>query len=702
MKDRIESFDFQNAEITDVVRAISQLTGKNFILDPNVKGRISVIAPSAITVGEAYKAFLSALAINSYTVVPSGKFLKIIPARNAQRDALETSTGKESPSSDQMVTRIIRLKYLSVADINRYLKNITSRDGEMIVYDPTNALIISDYGSNIRRIMKIIAELDQPGFDERLTVIPIRFAKAKDLAGLIEKIINKGQPPAPGAATPFGGFPQGRGPASVGGQSEALSLVTPDDRTNSLVVVGNQQGIDKVKSLVEELDFNLDPGEGGVFVYRLKHSVAETVAQTLTGLAGARGGTGAPAPPPSAPGRPPTAPAGAGGAIFGDDVKIQADKATNSLIIVGSKQDYDVIRGLLARIDIPRDQVYVEAIIMEVNTDRTRDWNLTTYYLDPNSKGIGRVGFSTGGSSLTNILNPANDRGLVLGFGTGQKFTASLPGLGNIEIPSLLAFVSFLQQHTDANILSTPQILAMDNEEAMIEVGDQIPIGVDTQTTTGGVVLRSPKFDKATIKLTITPNISPESNTIRLKVDQSVRQASEATVRAAVLNEIATIISDRSVKTNIVVENDDTVVLGGLIRDEETHSETKIPILGDIPVIGWLFKSDRVAKKKINLIVFLTPRIIRNQSESRRLLGDKIKTRVDWMMKNTQGEDPHQDTIERVKREPAAAPPPKSDGEITVPIAAPPSSSPSSSPPSPQLEAPVETPAAEDTISPPP
>lgn len=651
---RIESFDFQNAEIEEVVRAISQLTGRNFIIDPQVKGRISIVAPSAVTVGEAYRAFLSALAINGYSVVPTGKFLKIMPARLAQRDSIGVYINKTLPNSDQMVTRIVTLKHLNVTDVLRFMRQLVSKDGDMIGYEPTNALIISDYAANIRRLLTILGGLDQPGFEEKMSVIPVKYARAKDLADLITKIIEKGGGSTGGPGAPGTQFRSRfqRGPAAVGASgpgSEALSLVAPDERTNSLIVVGNQEGIDKVKLLVEELDFNLDPAEsGGVFVYRLKHSVAETVANTLTGLVskaaqGAAAGGPSQAPSASRPFTPPGATS-----IFGGDVKITPDKTTNSLIIVASKQDYDVVRGLLSKIDVPRDQVYVEAIIMEVNTDKTRDWNIANYYLDPGSQGVARAGFS--GGNLSNFLSPINDAGLVLGFGRGERFTIKF-GDTSFEIPSLLSFVNFLQRHTDANILSTPQILAMDNEEAKIEVGDQVPIGVKQTITAAGTAVNSPEYDQASIKLTITPHISPESDTIRLKVEQSVRQASEASSRVgAALRDISTIISNRAISTNISVENNDTVVLGGLIRDEESHTVTKIPLLGDIPVIGWLFKSDRVQNRKINLMVFLTPKIVRSQSDSRALLSRKIEDRVHWLEQNYIDGDPHGGMIDSLRR----------------------------------------------------
>ncbi|NQZ00969.1 MAG: hypothetical protein HRT45_09935 [Bdellovibrionales bacterium] len=191
--DLIESFDYPNADIADVIKAIGELTGKNFIVDPQVRGKITIIAPSQITVAEAYRAFLSALAINGLTVVPSGAFLKIKTARNAQRDSIETYSGDYFPNSDQMITRIIKLKYISADEVNKQLRILPSKDGEMVPYPPTNSIIISDYGANIERVMKIINQLDVPGFEEQLEVIRIKYAKAKDIEELLSKIINKGE-----------------------------------------------------------------------------------------------------------------------------------------------------------------------------------------------------------------------------------------------------------------------------------------------------------------------------------------------------------------------------------------------------------------------------------------------------------------------------------------------------------------------------
>lgn len=671
--DLIESFDYPNAEIADVIKAISQLTGKNFIVDPGVRGKISIIAPSQITVAEAYKAFLSALAINGFTVVPSGHFLKVKSARMAQRDSIPTYSGQYYPDADVMITRIVHLKHTSAEEVNKRLRILPSKDGEMTPYEPTNSLIISDYGSNVERMMAIIKELDRPGFEEQLAVVPIRYAKAKDLADLITQIINK-EPGGAGARGSFGaGVPRFR-PRTSGQSSatpEELSLVAPDDRTNAIIVLGNKAGIEKIRGLVKQLDYKIDPAEaGGVFVYYVKYGEAEKIAQTLSGIAqtattgggttgGAGGtGTGGSATAPRAPSPLDRQ------AIFDGDVRINADKNTNSLVITASRQDYQVVEDLLKKIDIPRDQVFVEAIIMEMNADKTKSWNPTYYKFDEASNGIGRAGFSSG--NITSLLNPAADSGAVLGFGSSETFEINIGGQP-VTVPSLVAFIQLLQKNTEANILSTPQILALDNEEAVIEVGDKIPVALSQTTGVNGVITNTPQFEQATIKLTIKPFIRPDSDVVRMEINQSVKQPSTAAVPGNLAGN-AISISDRSLKTNIVVSDGDTAVLGGLMRDEESVTEAKVPLLGDIPVIGWLFKSRETRRDKINLVMFLTPKIIRNVEDSQRLLTDKANDRIDWLKRNFDGRDPYGKKMDSLPR---AAKTEYEETEISEPIAAP-------------------------------
>lgn len=659
----IESFDYPNADISEVVKAISKLTGKNFILEDNVRGKITIIAPSQITVAEAYKAFLSALAINGYTIVPSGQFLKIRQARTAQRDSIETYAGAYFPNTDQLITRIVKLKYINAEEVHKNLRILQSKDGEINPYPPTNSLIISDYGSNIERIQNILGELDVPGFEEQLAVIRIRFAKARDIADLIDQIINKGEGSRRGGGTRFGvprfrpTTPGAAGATGGGTGAESYSLVVPDERTNSIIVVGNKAGIEKIRGLVAKLDFRLRPeDQGGVYVYYVRFGEAEQIANVLNGIAAEvkkaqqqqqqqQGGLGGYTPPPP-PGMPGPTTEGAAGAVFGGDVKVAADKVTNSLIITASKQDYEVVKNLLAKIDISRDQVYVKAIIMEMRSQKENSWGINYYRFNADSNGIGRIGFRSG--DISELTNPTGDAGAILGFGSGDTFEMKLP-TGSVTVPTLASLVKFLQRNVGGNVLSTPQVVALDNEEALLEVGEVIPVG-RSESTTGSTVTSSTQRENATIKLTITPSISPDTDSVRMKIDQQIKQATKRKVEAQQLAEAAVVMDTRNLKTVIVVDSGDTAVLGGLMTDVEDESVTKVPVLGDIPILGWLFKGKTTSKSKSNLVIFLTPKIIRNAKDSNDVLNAKLNERVDFLQRNMGGRDPHGAQIDALPR----------------------------------------------------
>lgn len=660
--DLIESFDYPNADIKDVIKAISELTHKNFIIDNNVQGHITIIAPTRITVAEAWKAFLSALAINGLTVVPSGKFLKIKQARDAQKDAIETYSGAYYPTSEVMITRIVQLKHISAEEVSKILRPLLTKQGDLNPYTQTNSLIISDFGSNIERIARILLELDKPGFEERMEVIRVRYAKARDIADIITQVINKESTGGKGVSRftpriPRFGQPQGKTGA------EELSMVTPDERTNSIIVLGNEAGIEKVKQLVKQLDFRLNPEDaGGVFVYYVKYGEAEKIAGVLNGIAAdvkakqGQGQPGIPAPAPFPVQNPFAPPGEEGAAVFGGDVKVAFDKLTNSLIITASKQDYEVVKNILSKIDIPRDQAFVEAIIMEMSSHKKNIWGINYYKFADDGAGnaipSGRMGFADG--TLGDFLfNPTNDKGAILGFGQGQKLTLTIPGQSvPIQINSLVGFIKFLTTNTEANVLSNPRILAMNNEESEIEVGDKVPVGFTTSVPGPGQnPVQSPQFENATIKLTVTPFISPTDKTIRMKVKQIVTQLATQTSTAQNLATNPQSLSTRSITTNIVVPSGDTAVLGGLIRNEDDVTISKVPILGDIPILGWLFKSQTVDHDRKNLVVFITPKIVRGGSETSHAILDRtINERIDYVKENNRGIDPFGKKIDNLPR----------------------------------------------------
>lgn len=652
----IDNFDFPNADISDLVKVMSELTGKNFIIDPGVRGKISIVAPSKVTVAEAYKAFLSALAINGYAVVPSGKFWKIRSSRLAQRDGIETYSGSYYPNSDQMITRIIHLKHIQAEAVSRDLRMLQSKDGEVNPYPPTNSLIITDYGSNVERVMKIISQLDIPGFEDQIQVIPIRYTKAKDIAELVNKIVNKDDKNKGNGGAFSAGVPRFSRPTSSSSTvGSAYFMVIPDDRTNSLIVVGNKAGIERVRKLISQLDFRIRPeDQGGVFVYYCKNSEAEKIAQTLQVI------TKDSTPKPSSGSNNGPLISNQGvqtqQEVFGGDVKVIADKTANALVIVASKPDYEVISNILSQLDVPRDQVFVEAIIMEMKLSDSSNWQVGYFQYDKNGSGAkaGFNGFS--GSTLSDLLSPTGGNGAILGFASGDQVTIKPTNGTPITLPSLVGFINFIKQNTNANILSTPQVMALDNQEATIEVGDKVVIGTSA-TTNNGATIETPQFDDATIKLKIKPFISPTSNTVRMELENSVKQKSTFTTPDG-LKTKAQPLATRSVKTSIVVPNGDTAVLGGLMKDDDTEMISKVPLLGDIPVLGWLFKSRSTQKEKVNLMVFLTPKIMRNHEDSKQLLGRKIQQRMEFI-KGAGGRDPYGSVIDEITGNKTTQPPTK-------------------------------------------
>lgn len=657
----IESFDFPNVDITDIIKAISELTGKNFIIDSTVRGKITIVAPSKITVAEAYKAFLSALAINGFTVVPSGGFLKIRNARSAQRDNIDTYSGSYYPNTDQMITKIVHLKHISSETVQTQLRLLTSSYGEIAAYNQTNSLIISDFGANIDRVMKILNQLDVPGFEEQLEVIGVKYAKSKDIADLIDKVVNKGEK----RQSAGGGFSSGvprfsSAPSRSGGtgqQGASYFMVFPEDRTNSLIVIGNRAGINRVKKLIAQLDFKVNAeSQGGVYVYYLKNGEAEKIAQTLQEVAKDAGPKAAPSNGGGGLGMlAPQGQAAIREGMFGGDVTIKADKNTNALVISASQQDYEKVLSIVRKLDIPRDQVYVEGIIMEMSLND--GFEQSAGFVQFNEGG-GKAGFTSSASGASDFLNPLSGGSAILGFAS-SKFV-NIPNFIDptkpaIKVPSLIGYLNLLKSVGKTNILSTPQILAMDNQPAEIEVGDQVITGATIVAgTNGSPSTQSPIMGEAKISLKITPVISPNSENIRMEVEQSAGQLSTITVPKG-FDGLAQPLSTRKIKTKIIVQNGDTAVLGGLIKDEELESVKKVPLLGDLPILGWLFKGKKTDKKKVNMLVFLTPKIIRNSADQRANLTHKSDERLRFV-KEQGGKDPYGSTMDKLLKRQARVP----------------------------------------------
>ncbi len=638
----IESFDFPNVDIQDLVKAMSELTGKNFILDNNVRGKITIIAPSKITVAEAYKAFLSALAANGLTVVPSGNFLKIKQARKALRDAIETYSGAYYPTSDIMITRVIHLKHISAEQVYRELRVLQSNEGELNPYPQTNSLILSDWGSNVDRVMKILAQLDVPGFEDQLEVIRVRHAKAKEIADLIDKIVNKGQG-ATGPTNRSGGgfssgvprFPRGGTTSAQGQQGTSYFMAFPDERTNSIIVTGNKAGIERVRKLITQLDFPISDESGGVYVYYVKYGDAKKISDVLSGVvkdaAPPTTGTTPGIPRPVIPAPPRSGSSDV--SLFGGDVKITADENTNSLVVTASKQDFQVVKNLLDKLDIQRKQVYIETVIMEMKLEDAANWNVGYYqFFEP----AGKAGYNLG-LPLEKVLSPTDSsNGVILGFASGKVSIKDPITKATIDLPNVLSFVNFLKQNSKTNILSTPQVMALDNQEAVLTVGDKLQTSTKTTLTTGagGGGVQDAVMEEVDTVLTVKPTLSPGSNEVRLEVKLTAKQPGTPSSSGTIP------IEKREIKTFLTIPDGDTAVMGGLIKDSDIETINKVPLLGDLPIIGWLFKSRDAKKSKSNLIVFISPKVLKSRQDSKKLIDRSISDRLDFI-KQTGGVDPH-------------------------------------------------------------
>ncbi|NQZ00968.1 MAG: hypothetical protein HRT45_09930 [Bdellovibrionales bacterium] len=430
-------------------------------------------------------------------------------------------------------------------------------------------------------------------------------------------------------------------------------MVVGDDRTNSIIVVGNKAGISKIKNLIGKLDFRLKPeDQGGVYVYYVRHGEAEQIANTINGIAeNSNKAQEQTSTPKAKGGTEPVQVGPSSAAIFGGDVKVTFDKNTNSLIVTASKQDYEVVKNLLNKIDIARDQVFVKVIIMEMSAESNTSYGVDFYTFDENSNGVGRIGFRSSGS-IQDLIDPTADQGGVLGFGSGDtlQINVGAPPGQPVTVTSIAGLVKFLKTNTNANVLSTPQIMALDNEESIIEVGAQVPVGRNQSTTANGVTQNNIDFRDATIKLTMTPYISPDTDAVQMKIDQQVAEIAEVNVRAAELADSAAATTKRQIKTQIVVNSGDTAVLGGLMQDKVSETERKIPLLGDIPILGWLFKSRSSETQKQNLVVFITPKIIRSAYDNSELVTKKINERIDFIQQHMKGQDPHGQYVDQFPR----------------------------------------------------
>ena len=604
------TLNFVNADIEGVVKAVSEITGKNFIIDARVRGAINIVSTKPMSRSLVYDVFLSALRLQGYAAVEDRGIVKIVPEADAKLHRTPTFGPDEKPrgSGDRIQTQVFTLKHESAVQLVPTLRPLIAPNNTVTAYPGGNALVITDYASNLQRIARIIDSVDQPSGTDPV-VIPLRYASALDVAQTLGRL--------------FAETPQAPGPAGTGVMSR-LTIV-PDARSNSLLVRSDDPSrLARLRSLVAIVDAPTSAA-GNIHVVYLKNAEAVKVAETLRAIY--QGGTGPAAPPrtPLAPAQgmttASTAQAQSASFAFGGQAQqtatapgiIQADPATNSVIITAPDAVYNDLRAAVEKLDVRRAQVYVEALVAEITAQKAAEFGIQWQNLDgagssgTNARSFGGTNFGTTGQNILGIAQSPGTIGRGLNIGV-VKGVLTIPGVDG-QILNLGLLVRALETDNNANILSTPTLLTLDNEEARIVIGQNVPFITGQYAVTGAGTTPTPfqTIERRDVGLTlkIRPQIS-EGGAVRLQIFQEVSSIQDTTNAAGVIT------NKRSVESTVLVDDGQIVVIGGLIQDTLSDGIEKVPLLGDIPGIGGLFQYKTRSHTKTNLMVFLRPSVLRN------------------------------------------------------------------------------------------
>jgi len=622
------TLNFVNADIEAVVKAVAEITGRNFLIDPRVKGTINIISARPVPKSLVYPTLLSALRLQGFTVVEGDGVSKIVPEADAKQQGGAVTVGPVAAGGDRLVTQVITLRYESAAQLVNVLRPLITPNNTIAAFPASNALVITDYADNLRRIDRIIASLDQASAGAEPILVPLRNASAIDVVALLNRLLAE--------------------PAAAAGPIDSQQRVTvlADARSNSVLVRADNPGrLARVRQLIEQLDTPGRPG-GNMYIVYLRNAEAARVAQTLRAmLSGGDGGASAPSSTASTPslflGNAPmagavpaaaatgaplaTAPTPSTTSFTANGATITADVASNSLVVMAAEPVYNNVRAIIEKLDVRRAQVYVEALIVEVSADKAAEfgiqWQALSGYNSTQTRVIGGTNFTPRGDGNNIIdvaVNPGTvGQGLALGV---MKGTVTIPGLGTITNLAFLARA--LETQIGANILSTPTLLTLDNEEARIIVGQNIPLVTGSYATTGSTATVTPfqTFERKDvgIVLRVKPQIT-EGGSVRLAIYEEVSRIDSISTTTG------TILSKRALESTVIVDDTQVIVLGGLIQDQLTDGSDKVPLFGDIPLLGAAFRYDARHRVKTNLMIFIKPTVLRTSADGRDITSERYE-----------------------------------------------------------------------------
>ncbi len=577
---RYITMDFDDVDIRIFIKFISELSGKNFVIDKAVRGNVTIISPEKISEDQAYRVFESVLDVHGFTTVQAGSVIKILPAARARTQNIDVlKTGIAAETEDRIVTQLVPLRFSSPAGLKKILTPLLSQTSVLIAHEPSRMLIITETLSNIQKLLEIVDVLDVRSRDAEIAVVPLENGLAGSLAKILSIIYqNTGDAVKGGSGSP-------------GSHGPAVKIV-PYERTNSLVIVADSGDMVRVKSLVRLLDTRVERAEGNIHVYYLQNATAGELAKVLNTIPRQQEKT-------QGKGKK---------AAISRNVQIMADEETNSLIITASREEYAALKEVIQKLDIPRRMVFLEALIMEVDANKSLDvgveWSGGGTF--DNETGTIATGFS--GQNGYNMLGgiTAGNPSLPNGYAFGVLRTGIR--MGNVVFPSVSAMLRAHKTDDDINVISTPQILTTDNKKAEISVGRNVPYITSQNTSASDRDYTQYEYRDVATRLSITPHIN-RMDALRLEIEAEV-------IRLSSTADTGTPTTfKRTASTTVILNDQDTVVIGGIIGHDTSRSEWKVPFLGDIPGLGWLFKTHSMSNEKTNMFIFITPRIVRNPAD---------------------------------------------------------------------------------------
>lgn len=575
---RTISIDFDNVDIHLFIKYISEVTGQNFVVDKAVQGNVTILSPTKISAQEAYRVFESVLEVQGYTAVETGAIVKILPSARARSQNVGTlQEGASATPGDKMVTQLVLLKHSSPEDLKKILAPLVSPTSVIIAHTPSSMLILTETLSNIQKLLGIIEALDVQPRDEDVAVIKLKNGSAEALGKIFAAIYQRDG---------------SQKKAGEEGLAAGMVKVVPYERANALIIMANARDMARIRSLIATLDSEIQRPEGNIHVYYLQNANAVELAKVLGTLPEKQQSED---------------PAKAKPAAISKDVRILADEETNSLIITADKDEYAVLEDVIKKLDIPRRMVYLEALILEVDADKSFDvgvqWELGGSFSSKKGAVVGGFSGSSGYDMLTNLSSdtPVLPTGLSLGvLKQGIK-------IGDVTFPSIAAILRAYKSDSDINIISTPQILTTDNKKAEISVGENVPYITSRNTTASEQDYTQYEYKDVATKLSIVPHIN-QAGSLRMEIATEVVRIKDNSADTPTTYK-------RTASTTVVLSDKETVVIGGIIGHDTSDVEWKIPFLGDIPGLGWLFKTRTTTSAKTNMFIFITPRIVRNPAE---------------------------------------------------------------------------------------